>query len=110
MTPQSILIALWNDGIGVRLSSDGENLTVPAGRLTPDQRAIVLTHKSALTKFLHASHATTIVLLEAAMKVCDQHGDGESARIEMRQQCLELPPHLRTDLLDHFRKTYGIKP
>ena len=109
MTPQNILIALWNDGIGVRLSPDGENLTVPAGRLSVDQRAMVLTHKSALTKFLHESQATTIALLEAAMKVCDQHADGESERIEMRQDCLELPPHLRTDLLAHFSKTSGTK-
>ena len=42
-------------------------------------------------------------LIEAAMKVCDRHGDGEAARQEMRQQCLELPPHLQSDLLEHFK-------
>lgn len=42
-------------------------------------------------------------LIEAAMKVCDQHGDGDAARQEMRQQCLELPPHLQADLLEHFQ-------
>lgn len=42
-------------------------------------------------------------LIEAAMKVCDRHGDGEAARAEMRQQCLELPPRLQADLLEHFR-------
>jgi hypothetical protein len=46
-------------------------------------------------------------LIEAAMKVCDQHGDGEAARAEMRQQCLELSPRLQTDLLHHFN---GIEP
>ena len=42
-------------------------------------------------------------LIEAAMKVCDRHGDGEAARADMRQQCLELPPHLQADLLEHFQ-------
>jgi len=41
-------------------------------------------------------------LIDVAMKVCDQHGDGEVARAEMRSQCLDLPPHLQADLLDHF--------
>jgi len=42
-------------------------------------------------------------LIEAAMRVCDKHGDGEFARQEMRQQCLELPPQLQLDLLQHFQ-------
>lgn len=41
-------------------------------------------------------------LIDAAMKVCDKHGDGEAARADMRQQCMELPPHLQADLLEHF--------
>ena len=49
-------------------------------------------------------------LIEAAMKVCDRHGDGESARAEMRQQCMELPPHLQQDLLDHFRGKVKVFP
>lgn len=44
-------------------------------------------------------------LLQAAMKVCDEHGDGESARDEMRQQCLALPPHLQKELLALFSGT-----
>jgi len=42
-------------------------------------------------------------LIEAAMKVCDHHGDGEPAREQMRRDCLELPPHLQADLLEHFQ-------
>jgi hypothetical protein len=41
-------------------------------------------------------------LIAAAMKVCDRYGDSEAAREDMRQQCLELPPHLQADLLEHF--------
>lgn len=44
----------------------------------------------------------SMTLIEAAMKVCDKHGDGEQARADMRRECLELPPHLQADLLDHF--------
>lgn len=49
-------------------------------------------------------------LIDAAMKVCDQHGDDEAARAEMRQQCMELPPHLQQDLLDHFRGKPRVLP
>ena len=49
------------------------------------------------------NHALAADLVEAAMKVCDRHGDGESAREEMRQQCLQLPARLQADLLEHFR-------
>lgn len=45
----------------------------------------------------------TAALIAAAMKVCDRHGDGEAARADMRQQCLELPPRLQADLLEHFQ-------
>ena len=41
-------------------------------------------------------------LVEAAMLVCDRHGDGEAAREQMRQDCLATPAHLRADLLEHF--------
>ena len=37
-------------------------------------------------------------LIEAAMRVCDRHGDGPAAREEMRQQCLDLPADRRADL------------
>lgn len=105
MTADVILIDLWRDSISVRLAPDGEHLEVPAGRLTPQQRAMVLENKSDLVKYLRDAHATTERLLVAAMQVCDRHGDGDAARQEMRAQCLALPPHLQADLLDHFRGT-----
>lgn len=48
-------------------------------------------------------HTLAADLVDAAMKVCDQHGDGEAAREEMRRQCLDLPQRLQADLLEHFR-------
>ena len=44
-------------------------------------------------------------LLAAAMKVCDRHNDGPEARDQMRRECLELPPHLQRDLLQHFTQS-----
>ena len=41
-------------------------------------------------------------LLAAAMQTCDVWKDGPEAREEMRKQCLETPPHLRADLLEHL--------
>lgn len=104
MTPHTILIALWNCGVRLRLTPDGQNLTAPAGKLTPEQRALVLTHKPALVDFLHESHSTTTALIEAAMLRCEQWGDGESAREAMRADCLATPIHLQGDLLDYFNR------
>ena len=42
-------------------------------------------------------------LIDAAMKVCDTHGDGTAAREDMRRECEALSPRLQADLLDHFR-------
>ena len=103
MTADAILIDLWRDSISVRLTPDGEHLAVPAGRLTPEQRAMLLDNKPDLIRFLRDAHATTERLLVAAMRVCDRHGDNDTARKEMRDQCMALPPHLQADLLEHFK-------
>ncbi len=63
-------------------------------------------HKGELIQFLTDAHATTTALIEAAMRACDHHGDGEAAREQMRADCLATPLHLRPDLLDHFRAEY----
>ena len=52
------------------------------------------------------AHRVTSALLKAAMQACDHHGDSESAREQMRADCLATPPHLRADLLAHFNQTY----
>ena len=102
MNPHELLVALWAEGVTVRLAPGGKNLAA-AGRLTPGQRDLVLTHKPELIAFLVAAHATTTALIAAAMKRCDEFNDGPLAREQMRQDCLALPPHLRADLLEHFQ-------
>ena len=69
---------------------------------SPHQRE----HKAELLEFLQDAHATTAQLVEAAMRCCDKHGDGPEAREEMKLQCLEIPPHLRGDLLHYFNSHY----
>ena len=102
MIAPSIISDLWAHGITLQLTADGEHLAAPADKLTPEQRATILAHKPELIEYLRAAHDTTTALLEAAMRVCDRHGDGEAARQEMQDQCLTLPPHLQADLLAHF--------
>lgn len=48
-------------------------------------------------------------LIQAAMKACDYWGDDSLARDQMRQDCMDTPPHLRADLIDHFQQEYGAK-
>jgi len=45
----------------------------------------------------------TADLLRAAVRACDAYGDGEEAREQMRADCMATPPHLRAELLAHFR-------
>ena len=105
MTATDILTTLWQAEISVRLTPDHQNLVVPAGRLTLDQRALVIENKPELIRLLIDAHDTTERVLAAAMKVCDRHGDDDAVRQEMREQCLALPPHLQADLLEHFNGT-----
>lgn len=83
-----------------KVKASGEPGAVAA--VLPQLRA----HRQALTQFLSAAHFTTAALIEAAMRACDQHGDGEHARQRMRADCLATPLIQQADLLDHFNKTY----
>ncbi len=106
MTTTDLLAELWREGTPIRLTEDGVNLAVPAGRLSSAQRERILAHKQELVAFLHAAHETAEQLLAAAMRCCDHHHDGAQARQEMRDQCWELPLHLRPNLLKHLNTTY----
>lgn len=99
MTAFEILSALWSEGIRARLTADGENLSVTAGRLTPTQRTLLLSAKPQLIEFLTEAKATADAVREQAMKVSDRYGDSEEARQEMLKQIGEVPAHLQSDLL-----------
>ena len=105
MTAHEILSVLWAAGVRVRLKDDG-HLAVPAGKLSPEQRAMVVENRAELVEFLQAANQTAAHLIEAAMRACDHWGDSTQAREQMRQECAEVPPHLMDDLLAHFRQTY----
>ena len=49
---------------------------------------------------------TYLQLLAAAMRACDQWGDSEDARAEMRRQIADAPPEHRAELLAHFLSAY----
>ena len=105
MKPETILADLLESGIEPRVTPDKTGIVVPAGKLSPAQRAAVLTHKPDLIAYLLESSRITVQLLEAAMRRCHQFNDGEKARQDMREQVMETPHHLRQDLLGHFLST-----
>ena len=106
MSPQAIFFRLLADGITLKLSAEGRGLVVPAGKLSAEQRALVMGHKIQLIAFLADTRETTARLIAAAMKACDHHQDSDAAREQMRLDCLNTPQHLRADLLDHFTQIY----
>ena len=85
MTPETILADLLASGIEPSVTPDQTGIVVPAGKLSPSQRAAVLTHKPDLIAYLLESSRITMQLLEAAMRRCDQFNDSEKARIDMRE-------------------------
>ncbi len=106
MTPDALLRDLLQAGIEPGLTPDGENITVPAGRLTDSQRAAIRQFKSELIERLQESARITAELLAAASRACDHYNDGPEAREQWRQDVLATPYHLRADLIDHLRKQY----
>lgn len=107
MTPESIMAELLEAGIEPAVSEDGQHILVPAGRLTDEQRRAILACKTELIAYIQESARLTCELLNAAMRACDRWNDGPEAREQMRQDVLNTPPHLRDDLLDHFRQVCG---
>lgn len=107
MTAHAILDELQACGIDLECTPDGKSLTAPANTLTPHQRAQVRTHKAELIRLVQQSERLTAQLLQAAMRACDYWHDSPVAREQMRQDCLNTPPHLRAELLALFRKQYG---
>ncbi len=104
MAPESICRLLH--GAGLHIRSDGERLRVsPVELLTDEIRQLLREYKPALLGFLADVQQTTDKLIEAAMLVCERHADIEQARADMRADVLATPPHLRADLLRHFRET-----
>lgn len=106
MRAAEILNVLWAQGFTVTLSDNGGLKVSPSSTLHDTQRGLVRAHRSEIIGLLTSAHETTELLLAAAMCCCDHHGDDDAARADMRQQCLDTPPHLRSDLLDHFNQTY----
>ena len=99
-------------GAAANDAADDDAIEVARERF--EERAAILEYDGGLSPAeaearaaVELGHADLLrLLLEAAMRACDFHGDGEAAREQMRRDCLGTPPELRGDLLDHFRKTY----
>lgn len=106
VAPSEILRELHH--AGVTLSLHGDRLTAaPSNRLTDELRELIRSRKPELIQFLMDASKTTADLLAVAMSACEAWNDSEQARDRMRRDCMETPLHLRADLLEHLRKTYG---
>lgn len=102
MTPEAIVADLLASGIEPRVTADHSSILVPAGVLSTEQRHALVAHKRDLIDYLQASSRLTVLLLEAAMRRCEQFNDTEEACQNMREQILETPLHLRRELLEYF--------
>lgn len=92
---------------GIRLELDGDDLLVRSAQpLDKELREAIRDQKPALIEFLSAAHETAEQLIEAAMQACDHHGDTEEARAQMVRECIDTPPELQRDLLEHFQRAY----
>lgn len=110
MTPARILETLWGQGLTVTLGNGDRLVVSPASALRDSQRELLRANKAPIVVFLRESNDAAsdlmTALLAAAMRVCDDHGDGPAARADMERDCLATPPHLRRDLLEHFQSVH----
>ncbi|ABE44884.1 hypothetical protein [Polaromonas sp. JS666] len=106
MTPESILELLWAQGFTVCLVERYRLAVSPASTLQDSQRELLRANKAAIVAALREADSIIADLLKAAMLACDHHGDNPAAREAMCADCLATPPHLRADLLAHFKQTY----
>lgn len=90
-----------SDGVTFRVTGDKVRINAPDGRLVR-WLPILRPHRTEIRAWLTAGD-----LIAAAMRACDHHGDGEAARQDMVQQCMEVPPEHREELRRHFIRTYG---
>ncbi len=117
MHPQAILDDLAACGIAPRLTPDGCGIALPAGQLSPAQRAAITANKAALIVFLQAVDQAPPTpkkplaldpgeraLLALAMAFCDRTGAGDKARQDWQRDVAGTPPELRADLYAHLRE------
>lgn len=106
MTAEAVLSDLLACGIEPTVTTTGDGIIVPAGRLTAHQRGAILACKPELIALLLDTARITNELLAAAMRACDKWGDTPQAREQMQREVLDTPPHQRADLLAHFNDQY----
>lgn len=107
MDPKSILKRLASDGITLKLCDDGVLRAWPAAQLLDEHRTLIRSNREALHDFIVDAHAKTSEIVEAAMAACEEWGDSESAREQMRQDILSTPAQDKADLLEYFMKYPG---
>lgn len=93
--------AVWAERARAHFSEKRQNATDKTAETH------VLSVSSVGVVALFENCALAAELLDAAMKACDHWRDGPEAREQMKKEVMETPPHLRGDLLEHFKQVYG---
>ena len=76
--------------------------TAPAPTAKTDERGVSsVSSVGVVALFLY--HTLSAELLDAAMRAAAHWKDDPE---EWRQQCMEVPPHQRADLLEHLQRHY----
>lgn len=93
--------AILEAAIEARLMANPANVANPAN--SSERR-----ESQPSTGQQHGAHLDPAVteLLDAAMRACDAWNDTTQAREQMRRDCLDTPPHLQGDLLQHLKRSY----
>ena len=117
MHPQAILDDLAACGIAPRLTTDGRGIALPAGQLSPAQRAAITANKAALIVFLQAIDQVpptpkkplaldpgARALLALVTAYCDRTAASDKARAQWVDDVEDTPPELRGDLYQHMRE------
>jgi len=77
-----------------------------ADKLRRECKAILTVSADLVSSILSALPKDKLQSLDRLL-ACDHHGDDPEAREQMRQECIDTPPHLQADLLAHFTEQYG---
>ena len=76
--------------------------TAPAPTAKTDERGVSSVSSVGVVA-LFENHTLSAELLDAAMRAAAHWKDDPE---EWRQQCMEVPPHQRADLLEHLQRHY----
>ena len=98
----------WLMAIPANPANLGGVVANPAPKISQKPPKLATIAKLAISHDVGAESAKLLTarLIAAAMRRCDQFGDGPDARSEMERDCLDTPAHLQADLLSYLNSVW----